>query len=289
MPFFQDKKLQHKDTDIPAVKRLAQIGLISKGLIYSAFGTLILMATYGASNQPVKIFAIIKYVMTFGWYGRGLVFLLAIGILCYSAWKFMQMAYNTEDYDDSLRGYFVRVSWVGPFLFYLFLGGHAAITLYQFYFGDFSYSAEGGGLADLLNKDWGRWVIAFVCVSFLVNGSTLFYLAFTGNYTIMLTGRGSTDSPKLARWTGFMGYFFFGLALFIIGVLFAVALFQKKESLAEGSESMFTYLMGESYGKILLTFIALGTVCYGIYFFLAAHYRWAGDDGPSSKGSASSE
>lgn len=265
----------HETHYTPVVKRIAQVGLMGKGVVYSIFGILILMATFGTGTSPVKLFSIIKYIISFGWYGRGVVLLLTVALLCYSVWKLLQMVLNTEGYEKNFNGYFVRITWIGPFFFYLALGAHSAWQLYKYYSGTFDYDAGEFGLKKYLFTPHGKWVIAAVAVSLFGNAVSLFYLAFTGNYTTMLTGkRFHNYAPKGAKLLGFTGYFFYGLALLIVSLLFGFSIYYTDSSLANGSESMFDFFIGYWYGPLLLSAIAFGTIGYGIYFITASFYRW---------------
>lgn len=261
-----------------AVKRVAQIGLVGKGIVYVIFGVLILMATYGTGNSPVKLFSIIKYIISFGWYGRGVVVILTAGLLCYSAWKFMQMMLNTEGYKKNLYGYFIRVTWIGPFVFYLTLGVHAIWQLYKFYTGTFNYTDDEVGLSKYLYTEHGKWIITFVSITLFGNAISLLYLAFTGKFKTMLTGkRFYHDAPRFARYSGFTGYFFYGLALFIISILFALSIYNTDSSMANGGESLLDLFIDSWYGRLVLSSIAFGTSSYGFYFILASGYRWRED------------
>jgi hypothetical protein len=266
------------------LKHVAKFGLIAKGVVYFIFGSLIVMATYIPKDDPVGLFEIVKYTINLGWGGRLLTLLMAVGLFCYSLWKFFQMAYNVEGYEDNIRGYFIRITWLGPFLFYLVLGGHAFIQLGNWYLGIFSYNPNStSALQQMLYSDWGKWVIGFIALTLIVNAGSLFYLAFTGRYTIMLTGRGFfQNSPALARFTGLCGYVGYGITLFLLGSLFAVALYFSNNAFAQGQDSLFYYLINQPYGRLILTVIAFGTVCYGVYFFLSSFYRWRDDGSVSS-------
>lgn len=263
----------------PWIKRVAQTGLVSKGAVYIMFGILIVLATY-TSEQPVGLMEIIQYVINLGWFGRLLVAFLAIGLFSYSAWKYAQMVLNVEGYDKDFRGYFVRITWLGPFVFYVVLGAHAVVQLYKWYFGEFLYfEGQSGKLQRFLTTSEGKWIIGFIALTLLVNAFTLFYLAATGKYTIMLTGRSFHESsPRLAKATGLTGYISYGLSLFITGALFAYSIYFSGDNYVEGQESMFRYLIVQPMGKVLLTMISFGTVCYGAYFLLAARYRWRDED-----------
>ncbi len=258
------------------LKRVAQTGLIAKGVVYFIFGALILMATYIPSDDPVGLYELVKYIINLGWAGRLTVALMALGLFCYSAWKFFQMVYNVEGYKENTFGYFIRITWLGPFLFYLVLGSHALIQLVRWYTGSFTFfKDEPSKLHELLHTEGGKWMVLAISIGLLVNAISLFYLAFTGRYTIMLTGRGFyQSSPHLAKLTGVAGYVGYGITLLILAVLFGLSVYFTDDSMARGQDSLFYYLIRQPFGKVLLTTISLGTVCYGLYFFLASFYRW---------------
>lgn len=268
-------------------KRIAQVGLVSKGGVYIIFGILILMATFSPGDEPVGLFEIVQYILTKGWFGVLIVMLLAIGLLCYSAWKFFQMVLNVEGYEKDFYGYFVRTTWLGPLVFYLVLAIHAIVQLYNWFFGHFLYyEGKESGFQQILSTEWGKYAIALLSLSLLINAFTLFYLAFTGKYTLMLTGRDfHRESPHLAKLTGFTGYVAYGVAMLITAILFGYSIYYSDTTYLTGQQSMFTYLIIQSFGQVLLAIIATGTICYGLYFLLTSYYRWR--DHESSESSTS--
>lgn len=270
-----------QDNYKPWHKRVAQVGLISKAGVYIIFGILILMATY-TTGDPIGLMELVKYFINQGTLGRFLVVMMSIGLFCYAAWKFFQMVLNLENYDKDLYGYFVRITWLGPFIFHVVLGTHGLVQFFKWQNGQFFYyHNEESELQRFLYTETGKWLIGLMALMFLVNAITLFYLAFTGKYTIMLTGRNFYErSPRLARITGLTGYISYGISLLITGGLFAYSIYKTSDPYLEGQESMFHYLLARSQGQLLLTFIAFGTVCYGLYFALTAYYRWrSGESG----------
>lgn len=260
----------------PWMKTVAQIGLVSKGLVYSIFGALIFLATFSSTEQPVGLFEVIKYIINKGAVGRMLVLTMAFGLLSYSCWKFLQMVFNAEGYKKNLNGYFIRITWVGPFVFYLGLGTHGLVQLYNWYFGTFRYfEGKESDFNRLLESSWGETLIIVIAVGLLSNALTLFYLAATGKYKLLMSGREFFEyNPKAATMAGLIGYIGYGITLFILGALFFAATYYHDYSLAQGQESMFYYLLSKPFGKMLLSIVATGTVAYGLYFFMAAFYRW---------------
>lgn len=258
------------------MKTVAQIGLISKGVVYCIFGTLIFLATFSSTEEPVGLFEVIKYIINKGAVGRVLVLVMAFGLLSYAFWKFLQMFFNAEGYKKNLNGYFIRITWIGPFIFYLTLGLHGLVQLYKWYFGTFRYfEGKESDFNGLLESSWGETLIILIGIGLISNAITLFYLAVTGKYKLLMSGREFYEhNPKAATFAGLIGYVGYGVTLFILGALFLAATYYHDYTLAKGQESMFYYLLSKPFGKILLSVVAIGTIAYGLYFFLAAFYRW---------------
>jgi hypothetical protein len=257
------------------MKRIAQVGMMAKGVVYFIFGSLIFSTTFSVISEPVGLFEVLKFIIYQGTFGRMAVLLMALGLLCYSAWKYYQMAHNAEGYENDALGIFIRISWVGPFVFYLFLGGHALIQLFNWYFRDFNLDVGNGTLLDFTSSATGFWVVTLVAIVLLLNAGTLFFLAISGKYKLLLSGKDFFETnPKLATTTGFVGYTGYGVTLLLLGGLFTTSLIIKDSSFAQGQDSLFIFLISQPFGKIALSIIALGTICYGLYFFLAAFYRW---------------
>jgi hypothetical protein len=219
---------------------------------------------------------VVKFLIYQDTFGRIAILILSLGLFCYAAWKYSQMVLNAEDHDQNLLGYVTRFTWLGPFIFYIILGIHGLWQLYKWYFGDFQYESEElGRFIQFVETLPGKWVAAFLALLFLVNAVTLFYLAFSGRYSIMLTGKDfHQTSPRLARAVGLVGYIGYGLALFITAVLFVLSIFYAGVSFMDEQESVFRFLLQQEWGKMTLTVIAIGTISFGMYFLFTAYYRW---------------
>ena len=77
---------------------------------------------------------------------------------------------------------------------------------------------------------------------------------------------------KGVRVLGTAGYVARGIALFIVGVLFAVAAFTADPEKATGLDGALKALAGLPFGKILLVVVGLGFIAYGAYSVARARY-----------------
>ncbi len=150
------------------------------------------------------------------------------------------------------------------------------VQLYNWYFKDFEVvGSEGATLIGFTESSFGFYSTIFIALALLINAGTLFYLAFSVKYKLLMSVKEFfEENPKLASLAGFWGYTGYGLAPLILGGLFTLSLLLGDARFAQEHDSLFYFLIIQPFGKALLSFIALGAMCYGLYFFLAAFYRW---------------
>lgn len=257
----------------PAIKRVAQYGLLSKGIVYIFFSVILLFAVYGHIDGNIDLYNILDNILLFDWYGPFVVMVLGTGLLSYAGWKFFQMFYNTEGLEKSRTGYFIRATWIGPLIFHLGFGIHVWHRIFRWMANKPINDAIG--MNQSVYDPTDRLILIAFALVFIVNAGTLFYLAFTGKYRLMLTGSNFfDDDPKLAFLTGFLGYFFYGLALLIVSILFIMGVVFYNSDYAGGTESMLDVLKQDRAGRWALLAIAFGTACYGTYFLLTVFYRF---------------
>ena len=262
-----------EDNYTPTIKRVAQYGLFSKGIVYIFFSLVLLMAIYGHTQHKVDLYNILDNILLFDWYGPLVVMILGTGLISYASWKFFQMFFNTEGLEKNRTGYFIRASWIGPLIFHLGFGLHVWQRIFRWM--NHEPIVQSTAINTSVYDSTGRLILIALTIMFLANAGTLFYLAFTGKCRLMLTGSNFfADEPKLAFLTGFLGYFFYGLALLIISILFIMALIFYNSDYAEGTDSMLDILRQHRLGRISLLVIAFGTACYGTYFLLTVFYRF---------------
>ena len=89
------------------------------------------------------------------------------------------------------------------------------------------------------------------------------YRGITKKFTEQLAG---SVSPGIVR-LGQIGYIAKGIALAIVGVLFVVAAVTFDPKKAGGLDAALRTLRDQPFGPFLLTLMALGIACYGVYCF----------------------
>jgi hypothetical protein len=154
------------------------------------------------------------------------------------------------------------VSSAGRGLVYLVLGISAVKV---------AVGSSGGGAsqqktmtARVMAHGPGRILIIVIGLVIIGVGIRQLHKAWTKKFTEDLTGGVSRSTIMLGR----LGYAAKGVAFVIAGALFAWAAISYDPNKAGGLDTALRTLRNQPFGSILLTLVALGFACFGIYSFV---------------------
>ncbi|WP_461490846.1 DUF1206 domain-containing protein [Pontibacter sp. HJ8] len=257
------------------VTRFARFGLTAKGIVYCLVGAIAFMAAFeigGNTGQDADKQGVFRFLLEQP-YGKGLLALVALGMLCYTIWRFIQAFKDTESKGTNAKGIGGRIGFAFSGLVYGVLAFYAA----QLVLGN-----GGGGNGDsrqsfaqeLLSKPFGQWLLGAVALGTMAMGIYQFYRAYSGSYMKKVQASGlQPDLQKSLVRAGKVGYFARGVVWLIIGYLFLKAALESDSSEAGGSGRAFQFLEDNAYGSYLLGAVALGLICYGVFMFVRARYE----------------
>lgn len=251
----------------PWVSRLARLGYAAKGIVYGLVGVLAWMTWRGAANQTdtqgaVQLLASLPM-------GEVLLALVALGLVGYSLWRFVQAARDTEHKGDDASGWLQRIGYVVSGLIYLGLAVSAARLV-------FDIAGGGGGSADswaarALQQPGGRYLLGAGGLVLVGVGLYGFYRAAKASFMRSYdTTEMSETQRRAARVVGRLGLSARGLTFVITGVYAVRAALQQNPEQARGLDGAFQALAG----TWLLPVVAVGFVAYGIYCLSRARYRY---------------
>ena len=126
-----------------------------------------------------------------------------------------------------------------------------------------SGSTEQELTASLMQNAAGRILVIVIGLGVMVAGGRLVYRGVSKKFTRDLAGGVSQGVVRLGQ----AGYSAKGVALGIIGLLFVVAAVTYNAERAGGLDEALKTLNGQPYGPYLLTVLALGIACFGVYCF----------------------
>ncbi|WP_114781583.1 DUF1206 domain-containing protein [Botryobacter ruber] len=261
------------------ITRFAQVGLTAKGVVYCIVGALAFMAAFeinGTSEQSAGKQGVFRFILEQP-YGQVLLALIAIGMLCYAIWRFIQAVKDTENRGSDAKGIAARVGYAFSGVVYGGLAFYAATLALGS-----SGGSGGGGSGDsrqsfareLLSQPYGIWLLSAVALGIIGTGIYQIYRAYSGRY--MKNVNSAQIKPEIKKTlirAGKVGYAARGIVWMVIGFLFMRAAMSANPSEAGGSGQAFQFIEQNTFGSFILGAVAIGLICYGVFMFVRARYE----------------
>lgn len=256
------------------IRSMARFGLTAKGTVYCLVGILAFMAAFeidGKSEQSSDKSGVFQFVLDQA-FGRILLTIIALGLLCYTLWRFIQAFKDTENKGDQAKGIGIRIRYAFSGLVYGALAYYAAMLVL----------GNGGSNGDsrqilvreLLQQPFGQWLVGIVAIGIAIAGFYQIYLGLSEKYKKHVQSAGlKHEAETTIIKAGKVGYFARGIVWLIIAYLFLKAAMQSNPRQAGGSASAFNFLEDSSYGSYMLGAVAIGLICYGLFMFMRAKYQ----------------
>jgi len=260
-------------TVAPWVETMGRVGHISKGVVYFVMGLLAFRLAIGAGGEVAGARDAIREIGEQS-YGRILLGLIAIGLLAYTAWRWVQAAKDTEGVGTDAKGLTKRIAYAVSGLIYLTLGCFAGSLALGF-----GSSSSGGSGSDtgafLLDSPVGRVVLAIAGVITVIAGFIFIYKGyqakFMGKYNL---AEMSNSLRKLALHAGRTGLITRGIAVIIIGgFLVQSAWFQADSGQIAGMSDALAAIAAQPFGKVLIGITGFGLMAYAVHMCLLGWYR----------------
>jgi len=240
---------------------LVRLGFAARGMVYVLLGYLALRTSGAAKEGASSVFDYLQEVP----FGTAILWLAAIGLLAYAAFRLLSAFADIQNKGDSQKGLLSR--------FADFISGatHVFLSYAAYQFATGSKQSAGGSqtqemVGGVLSWDVGPIVIGLVGVGFLVGAFMQGKQAVTARFMERI-------SPSAPHWTETVGRAGHGAR----AVVFAVIGFSMIEGAWLASENRVKGL-GEAILSLrdtgfVFTFVAIGLALYGIFSLLTARYR----------------
>lgn len=253
-------------------RRLAQAGLIGRGVLYCLVGILAIQLAFGGGSgqQASQSDALQLLAQQPG--GTFLVFLLGVGLLGYAAWRFTQFFTEKGDEDSKAKDAVMRASFVIRGLVYVAIGILAIMTAFG------TSSGGGSGQTELtarIMRDVPGGQVLVGLVGLIIIGVGLYqaYQAFTNGFMEEL--RQEEMSPTERVWTkriGIAGHSARAIVYSLIGIFVLRAAVTFNPQRAEGLGGALQEIAQQTAGPWILGLVALGLFLFGLYAIIRARY-----------------
>lgn len=255
------------------VEGLARFGYATRGLIYVVIGLLTTLLAFGyggkTTDQQGAIAMIGKQV-----FGRQLLWLVLIGLVCYSLWGLIRAFLNPLHKAHDVKGYAVRVGY--------FISAVAYATLVLPTYGLISggsQPAQTGVQQDQIQKfvasvlaiPLGKWIVGIIGVIVILVGLYHIIQGFVPVFEKQIKLVNLTPvQVKRVNFLGRFGTVSRGIIFSLIGIFLVYAAYMSNSKLAKGFDSAMTSILQQPFGRWFMGIIALGLISLGLYSMCVA-------------------
>lgn len=256
----------------PWVERLARFGYAARGVVYALIGLLAIQAAFGGRGSIEQQATPEGALQRIAEQSRLLLALVAIGLLGYALWRFVQAVLDPENKGSDLKGLAKRGMMLASGIGYSGLA-LLAVRMASGNGGD-SSSGSQETAAGLMDKPFGRWLVVLAGIAVIVSALYQVYEAYTKKFRKHFKlEEMNADEERLATHTGQVGLTARGIAFLVSGWFLIQAGLRYNPDEARGLGGALETLASQPYGPWLLGLVALGFIAYGAYSFLQARYR----------------
>lgn len=258
---------------------LVTVGLITYGIVHILVGWIALQIAWGLSggsgeaSQQGALAEMAQQPV-----GVVILWLTVVGLFAMTAWQAAEAAWGHRDKPAGFKRIRKRLSSVGRAVSYAAIA-IAAITALRgaSQSGD---QKQEGITARLMALPFGRIVVVAVGVVIIVIAVRLVIRGFNKKFTQELAGGVTRTVIRLGQ----VGYVSKGVAFMVVGGLFCWAALTYDASKAGGLDDALRTINSAPLGSVLLTVVALGLVCFGVFcFFWARHPKIAASPDSSDR------
>lgn len=268
----QTRNASRLATHQPWIERLARFGLASKGVVYAIVGILAAQAAFGAGGRTTDTEGALQTIVAQP-LGKFLLSLIAIGLIGYVLWRWVQAVKDPEGKGTDGKGLLQRLGEAINGFIYAGLA-MSAVRLALGTGGGSDRNATQDWTARLLAQPFGQGLVAIAGVLIIGLGFYEIYQAFTTKFRKKLKWHEmSPTEQNAATQVGRLGKTARGIVFAITGFFLIQAARQSDPSQARGLGGALAALAAQPYGPWLLGLVAIGLIAYGLYMGVEAKYR----------------
>lgn len=243
----------------------ARAGFAVNGLLHILMGTIAIGVAFGAGGEADQSGALGSLSTTTG--GILVLWTVVVGLAALGTWYFFEALVARAA--DATRKWAHRAVHLGKSATYLAL----AVTAFTFASGGSTDSSADtrNFTAALLELPGGIVLLVLIAIGVIVIGGYFVKKGVSRGFeTDISPPRVGLGRALISLGIG--GYVAKGIALIIVGVLFAIAAFTLRAQEATGLDGALKALAGLPFGTAILVIVGAGLIAYGVYCFGRARF-----------------
>jgi hypothetical protein len=244
-------------------------GLVAYGVVHLLLAWLALQLAFGGKEENANNSGALQYLAEQP-LGGVLVWLVGAGMFLLVVWMVLEVFFGQRDEDDTARAWRKRATAAGKGVIYAVLGWSAVKTA----LGDGS-SKDGtdSTTAKLMDLPAGQVLVGLVGLAIIGVGGYLAYKGWSEKFRDELDTQGTTGKDGSAYvLAGKIGHIAKGVALAIVGGLFAYAALTHEAKKSGGLDQALQTILEVPFGQVLLAAIAVGIAGFGVFCLARARH-----------------
>jgi len=257
--FIKSVKDNHKDL----ITAIAKLGYVSRGLVYLIIGYFATLSMFGhgeAKGSKSALSTVIQQP-----FGATLLWIVAVGLICYSLWRLIQSVLDTDDHGLSAKGFSIRAGLFISCITHLSLAWWA-ISLAM---GSSEKSGGASWSAKLAATTGGSIILAIIAACILGAGFAHIFKGATAGFMEHFNDGPNRTLKRICQ----VGLITKGIAFLIISYLFSLTIFNSASNKDFGVEDALNFTGSMTYGWVILSAMGFGLFAFGFYSIIAAKYR----------------
>jgi hypothetical protein len=257
----------------PWIERLARAGYVAKGAVYPLIGILALQAAAGAGGRTTGT-AGVFHLLVRQPMGRWLLWLIAVALAGYAAWRFISAAVDPEHRGErSWKRVAVRVGYAGSAMIHSGLAWQA-VRLALGHGGAADDGQARSRTALLLDAPFGAWLVGAIAVGIAGYGVAQMVKGFRHDAVRRLHLESlAPDECRVVLRAARAGLISRCVVFGLIATFLVRAAVQHDPSEAGGLAQALRTLAEQPYAPIVLGAVAVGLAAYGAFQLALARYR----------------
>jgi hypothetical protein len=247
-----------------------RVGLAARGLVYVLIGILAFQIAFVDRAERADQKGAFQTLAQNG-FGKAVLWIVIIGFVGYGVWQATEAAWGHRRERDDRKRTANRVESAVKAVIYLVL----AVVAFRVVTGS-SRGGQGGEqvTAEVLTMTGGRFLVGLAGVVIVAAAVVLTWRGLRTKFEEHLD---LAELGPRARSTvinlGKVGYIARGIVFALVGILVVAAAVTFDPDKARGMDAALRQVAAQPYGPWLLSLMALGLMCFGVYSFAESRYR----------------
>lgn len=258
-----------KVNESPWMDHAIRAGLVAYGVVHLLVAWLAVQLALGDKQGQASNSGAMQYLAQQP-LGGVLVWMVAIGLLLLVVWRLLEAGFGHAEESDDTSRWRKRATSLGKAILY----GALALSALK------TATGSGGGkggtdstTAKLMDLPGGQLIVGIIGLAIIGYGGFLVYRGWSEKFREHLDAQGQAGNDGSAYvLAGKIGYIAKGVAIAIVGGLFAYAAVTQDPKKSGGLDQALRTVLEQPFGQVLLIAIGIGIAGYGLFCFARARH-----------------